>query len=322
MNLVDLAQQFCDEEKATAFLEKQRWPDGPVCPHCGLVGEAFRLKPTVKGKTHVRKGLWKCSGCRKEFSVKIGTIFEDSHIGLHKWLMAYHLICASKKGMSANQLHRMLGVTYKTAWFMAHRIRHTMTQKPTSKMTGTIEADETFIGGKRRTSMSHATKPGERPKDRLGPFADKAVVFTLMERDGRAHSTHVDKVTAANLKPVILEHISHDAVLNTDDNKVYSLAKKHFAGHDIVNHLKKEYARREADGRLVTTNTVEGFFSLIKRGVCGTFHHISRQHLHRYLTEFDFRWNLRDTTDGERTLLAVKGIEGKRLMYRDSCARA
>ncbi len=215
-NLIDLAQHFSDEDKARGFLEKQRWPEGPVCPHCGLLGEAYRLKPTAKGKTHVRKGVWKCSGCRKEFTVTIGTIFEDSHIPLHKWLLAYHLLCASKKGMSAHQLHRMLGITYKSAWFMAHRIRYTMSQEPlSSKLTGTIEVDETYIGGKMR-SGPQSTKPGERPKDYINPVANKAAVVSVLQRGGRVQSRHVEHVTGKNLKPIIEQMVAEDAHLMTD----------------------------------------------------------------------------------------------------------
>src|SRR5712664_2532255 len=176
MNLTDLAGNFHDEDSARAFLEQQRWPDGTVCPHCGLLGESYRLEGKADSKRPVHKGVWKCKGCRKQFTVTVDTIFSDSHIPLHKWLMAIHLLCASKKGMSAHQLHRMLGVTYKSAWFMAHRIRYAMTQEPlSSKLTGIVEIDETLVGGKLRTG-SHATKPGERPQDRLLGTANKAIV--------------------------------------------------------------------------------------------------------------------------------------------------
>jgi transposase-like protein len=179
LNLFALAQHFSDEDKAREFIEKLRWPDGPVCPKCGEVNNAYRLEPKPSKKnTHVRKGVWKCGGCREQFTVTVGTIFEDSHIPLSKWLLAYHLPCASKKGMSAHQLHRMLKVTYRSAWFMAHRIRYTMSQEPlSSKLQGVIEIDEAYIGGKRRHRQPLAVKPGERPKDRLAPFADKAPAF-------------------------------------------------------------------------------------------------------------------------------------------------
>jgi transposase-like protein len=316
MNLKSLAHSFGSEDQAIAFLESILWPQGAECPHCGVVGEAYRLKPKSNGKTHARPGLWKCSGCRKQFTVKIGTIFEDSHIPLHKWMQAIHLLCASKKGISSHQIHRMLGITYKSAWFLTHRIRHAM--KPATysgKLTGTVEADETYVGGKLRTD-SQAVKAGERPKDRLAGVANKTPVVALVERNGNVRSFQVEHVTTKNLKPILKEHIAEEARLNTDENKAYNFARGHFAGHDVVNHSKYEYSRIEADGRLATTNTVEGFFSLLKRGVYGTFHHLSKTHLHRYLSEFDFRYNARENTDSERALLAVLGVKGKRLMYR------
>ncbi|MGA2630056.1 MAG: IS1595 family transposase [Terriglobia bacterium] len=315
MNLSDIAQQFSTENQAREFLEKTLWPNGAVCPHCGVIGESYRLNPQPNGKSHVRPGVWKCGECRKQFTVRVGTIFEDSHIPLHKWLQAIHLLCASKKGMSSHQIHRMLGITYKSAWFMTHRIRHAMKAKPTSQMTGTVEVDETYIGGKLRVG-SYAVKPGERPKDRLAGVANTTPVVALVERNGRVRSFAVETVTAKNLKPILAEHIAEEARLNTDENKVYHFARKHFAGHDVVNHARKEYARIEADGRLASTNTVEGFFSLLKRGVNGTFHHLSKHHLHRYLSEFDFRYNARDVSDGERTEQAIQSVVGKRLMYR------
>src|SRR5712671_688318 len=210
MNLADLMERFATVEAARAYLEKQRWPEGPECPHCGLVGEAYKLTPkpkqivkeyetksemTAKSKRvrKPRQGLYKCAGCRKPFTVTVGTIFEDSHIPLNKWVIAVHLMCASKKGMSAHQLHRMLGVTYKSAWFMAHRIRYGMSQEPlASQLTGVVEADETYIGGRRRRHYPQAVKPGERAQDRPSPVADKAAVFSVLQRGGRVRSTHVD----------------------------------------------------------------------------------------------------------------------------------
>ena len=316
MNLIDLAQHFSEDDKAREFLEKQRWPDGPVCPHCGLVGEAYRLKPTANGKTHVRKGVWKCANCRREFTVTVGTIFEDSHIPLHKWLLAYHLLCASKKGISAHQLHRMLGITYKSAWFMAHRIRYTMSQEPlSSKLTGTIEMDETYIGGKLRVAPQ-AIKPGERPKDHLSHVANKQAVVSVLQRGGRVQSMHVERVTAKNLKPIINQMVAEDAHLMTDTSTVLASAGAK-RKHSQVNHSAGEYVRRE-NGILITTNGVEGFFSILKRGINGVYHHVGKQHLHRYLSEFDFRYNSRRAGDGERSLMAVKGANGKRLMLRDS----
>src|SRR5438477_6807641 len=198
LNLVALAQYFSDEDKAREFLEKLRWPDGPICPHCGELDNAYRLtpKPSKKGK-HVRKGVWKCGGCREQFTVTVGTIFADSHIPLSKWLLAFHLLCASKKGISAHQLHRMLKLTYRSAWFMAHRIRYAMSQEPlSSKLQGIIEIDETYIGGKVRRHVSLAVKPGQRQQDPTNPYKNKASVVSVLQRGGRVQSQHVQRVTA------------------------------------------------------------------------------------------------------------------------------
>ena len=320
MNLNDLVKNFNDEEKAREFLEVQRWPDGAVCPHCGVLGESYRLKARPGSKNPVRPGVWKCGACRKQFTVKVGTIFEDSHIPLTTWLKAIHLLCASKKGMSAHQLHRMLGVTYKSAWFMAHRIRYAMSQEPlSSKLTGVIEMDETYIGGKAKFGPL-ATKPGQRPKDRPAPFSGKAAVVSVLQRDGRVQSMHVERVTSQNLKPIIEEMIAEDAHLMTDSSSVLAKAGIKLK-HDTVNHQAGEYSRRE-NGVAITTNAVEGYFANLKRGINGVYHHVGKPHLHRYLSEFDFRYNARKIKDGDRTLLAIKGADGKRLMLRDSKSAA
>lgn len=315
MNLSKIARHLSDADAARAFLEAQRWPDGPVCPFCGVIGEAYRLKAKPNSKAPVRPGVWKCAGCRKQFTVTVGTIFEDSHIPLNTWLMALHLMCASKKGMSAHQLHRMLGVTYKSAWFMAHRIRWAMTQEPmASKLSGTIEADETYIGGKRRLG-SMAVKPGQRAKDYPCVRDTKSAVFALVQRDGSVRSHHVQKVTAANLRPIIEATVAPDARIITDSGTTLAgvlKGRKHYQ----VNHRADEYVRYEP-GFTVTTNTVEGFFGLLKRGINGVYHHVGSQHLHRYLSEFDFRYNLRKVTDGQRTQAAIRKVAGKRLMYKD-----
>jgi transposase-like protein len=317
LNLVTLAQHFSDEDKAREFLEKLRWPDGPVCPHCGEVNNAYRLepKPSKKDK-HVRKGVWKCGGCREQFTVTVGTIFADSHIPLSKWLLAYHLLCASKKGMSAHQLHRMLKVTYRSAWFMAHRIRYTMSQEPlSSKLQGTVEIDETYIGGKLRIGP-YNTKPGERPKDRPQVSSNKAAVVSVLQRGGRVQSRHVERVTAQNLRPIVEQMVAEDAHVMADSGTVLKgavMGQK----HDQVNHRAGEYVRYE-DGVCITTNAIEGYFATLKRGINGVYHHVGKQHLHRYLSEFDFRYNSRKEKDGDRTLLALSGVNGKRLILRDS----
>ncbi|HEV2245606.1 MAG TPA: IS1595 family transposase [Terriglobia bacterium] len=303
MNLNDLAKNFSDEDKAREFLENMRWPDGVACPHCGVIGQAYKLEPKPGAKTHVRKGVWKCGSCREQFTVTVGTIFEDSHIPLNKWLMAIHLLCASKKGMSAHQLHRMLGVSYKSAWFMAHRIRYAMNEESSEKLSGIIEADETYIGGKVKGKGCFEGRQNKLP------------VVALVERNGRARSFHMEHVTAKNLRPVVDEYVQKGSSLMTDESGLYRSVSSHFASHDTVTHSMGEYVRKEP-GKTVHTNTVEGYFSILKRGINGVYHHVGKQHLHRYLSEFDFRYNSRKEADGERALQALKGFEGKRLTYR------
>lgn len=333
MNLADLMERFATVEAAREYLEQQRWPEGPECPHCGLVGEAYKITPKPRqineeyqSKREVaaqakrvrkpRQGLWKCKGCRKPFTVTVGTIFEDSHIPLNKWVIAVHLLCASKKGMSAHQIHRMLGVTYKTAWFMCHRIRYGMSQEPlASQLTGVVEADETYVGGRLRHRQSTQVKPGVRAQDRVSPTANKAAVFSILQRDGRVRSTHMDRVTGENLKAAIKQVCAPDAHIITDDYPGYKRLKSEFK-HSSVNHSAREYSRWE-DGICITTNSIEGFFSILKRGVNGTYHHVSKQHLHRYLSEFDFRFNARKMSDSDRREAALKGFNGKRLMLHD-----
>jgi transposase-like protein len=312
---------FHDEEEARKFLETQRWPTGTVCPHCGLIGEAYRLGAKAGTETHARKGVWKCGGCRKQFTVTVDTIFEGSHIPLQKWLFAIHLLCSSKKGMSAHQFHRMLGVTYKSAWFMAHRIRYAMTQEPlSSKLKGIVEVDETYLGGK--TTRASRYRGGKEPNPENNPLKNKAAVVSLVERGGKILSTHMERVTAETLRPVLKEQIVASAHLMTDESTVYrKWPGQEFAGHSAVNHSEKEYVRYE-NGQCVTTNTAEGFFSILKKGIGGVYQHVGKPHLHRYLSEFDFRYNARDVSDGERALLAVRQTGGKRLMYRDSCGKA
>jgi transposase-like protein len=307
MNLNDIAQSYHDEDSARAFLEAQRWPKGEVgCPKCGEVGRSYRLQPKQNGETHVRKGVWKCGACRKQFTVTVGTIFEDSHIPLNKWLMAIHLLCSSKKGMSAHQLHRMLGVQYKSAWFMAHRIRYAMAELNLPLLTGTVEVDETYVGGKQ------VYGPHGLRKNKI----TKAPVVSLVERGGKVRSFHKEMVTGKTLKQVIRDNVSRDAHIMTDDHRGYGGLKKEFK-HSVIRHSWKVYARKEGDV-LISTNTIEGYFSILKRGINGVYHHVGKHNLHRYLSEFDFRYNSRDMKDGERSLLAIRKVTGKRLKYRDS----
>ena len=318
MNLNSIAAKYADVDAAREFFEKQRWPDGAVCPFCGLVGESYRLKAKPDSKSPVRAGVWKCGGCRKQFTVTKGTIFEDSHIPLNTWLMAIHLICASKKGMSAHQLHRMLGVTYKSAWFMVHRLRYAAAQDPMAvQLTGIVEMDETYIGGKRRKSeRPKKAKKGEQPPDNPYILADKQAVLAMVERGGDVRSHHITtRVNAANLRPVIQHHVEYGARIMTDSGTVLHGAI-HPRKHDQVNHSAEEYGRYER-GVCISTNTVEGYFSILKRGIFGTYHHVGSQHLHRYLSEFDFRYNTRKITDGERSCRLIGKVSGKRLMYKE-----
>jgi transposase-like protein len=300
LNLVKLAQEYSDPDKARALLESLLWPNGPVCPHCKF-NEVYKLTPRKGSNT--RQGLYKCAACRKQFTVTVGTIFEDSHIPISKWLMAFCIMCASKKSISAHQLHRMLGMTYKTAWFMAHRIRHAMGPRmPLGKLLkGTVEVDETFVGGK-----------GEL-KTRT---QRKTPVVALVERNGDVHARVVSSVTQKNLRACLNECVDKSAIINTDTSGASHGTVKTYKAHHQVNHTKKEYVLRMPGGALAHVNTCESFFSLLKRGVYGSWHHVSREHLPKYANEFAFRWNTRKVSDGERTVAAIKTAEGKRLTYR------
>ena len=307
INLVTIAEYMTDEDEAIKFFESIRWPDGPVCPHCG--GEGYRLTAKPDSKRPGRKGLLKCRKCRKQFSVRVGTIFEDSKIPLGKWLMAIHLMCSSKKGVSALQIKRNIGVAYQTAWFLCHRIRWAMNEEPLAGMLrGIVEADETYVGGKPRRGGKKGTR---------GRGTKKTPVMVLVERDGKARAKPVERVDGATLKGEIRKHVDPSSTIHTDDLASYHGIGQHFeGGHSTVRHTAGEYAVR-AFGQVIHTNTAESFFALIKRGHYGTFHQWSKKHLHRYCDEFSFRWNLRDVSDGERTVIAIMGSSGKRLMYRE-----
>jgi transposase-like protein len=293
------------------YLERLRWPNGRVCPHCGTVDSEEREHYRIKTKTTKRK-LWKCFSCRKQFTVTVGTIFEDSHVALNKWLLAFYLLCASKKGMSAKQLERMLGVQYKTAWFMCHRIRWAMAEPAAMrKLGGVVEADETYVGGRERN------RKRQDKQKKTGRGTNKAPVMLLVERGGEVRSSHVANVSGDEVKGFIRTHVDPSARVMTDSFASYRGLHKEFAGHGVVNHADGEYVRGD-----VHTNTAENYFSILKRGINGSYHHVSKQHLHRYLSEFDFRYNNREdghgVDDSERTRRAIAGSEGKRLMYRDS----
>ncbi len=291
---------FQDADKAREYLEAIRWPNGPVCPHCGSVSKDHYA---LQGKAH-RVGLWKCKDCREQFSVTVGTVFERSKIKLNVWLQAVYLLCSSKKGISSHQLHRTLGVTYKTAWFMSHRIREAFRTDPKGPLGGSgkiVEADETYYGNRKDKKVDRG-------------FGHKHAIVALVERDGGVRSFHIASVTGANLHPVLLGQIDRKTHLMTDEHKQYRKVGREFAKHSSVNHGIKEYARGN-----VTTNTVEGYFSILKRGLIGTYFHVSGDHLQRYCDEFDFRYSNRSALgieDAERTDIALKGIAGKRLTYR------
>ena len=284
-------------EQAREYFESVRWSNGVICPHCKS-NKSFKLTAKKGSKKPVRDGVYKCSNCRKQFSVTIGTIFENSHIPLNKWLIAIYLICSSKKGISSNQLHRMLDITYKSAWFMSHRIRYAMEENNQDYLSGTIEVDETYIGG------YHSGTTGRGSENKIP-------VVALVQRNGKVRSKKIDKLTGKNLKSYIRENVDKDSTIITDEFPSYKGLDKEYRNHHVVNHSKKEYARGD-----VYTNTVEGYFSLLKRGVNGTFHHVSKKHLQRYLSEFDFRYNFRILPDETIATIALKGCEGKRLTYR------
>lgn len=309
MNLTDPI--FQDADKAREHLEATRWPQGPICPHCGSVDDATN----VGGKA-ARKGVYQCNAkeCREQFSVTVGTVFESSKVALNKWVLATYLMSSSKKGISAHQLHRTLGVTYKTAWFMAHRIREAMNPADPSPLGGegkVVEVDETYVGGKE--SNKHASKRFAK-HDHLG---GKQAVLTLVERDGKARSFHVPRVTAKTLRPIIVKTADRASHLMTDGARMYPRVGREFAMHSSVDHAAGEYVRMGFHH----SNTVENYFSILKRGVIGTFHHVSEQHLARYLAEFDFRYSHRSglgVDDEIRTNEVLRHVGGKRLTYRRS----
>lgn len=290
------------EDQAREHLEQIRWPLGTVCPHCGDK-RVTRLDNSSSSGRKKRNGLYKCKTCRKQFTVTVGTIFEGSHASIKNWLLAFSLMCASKKGISAHQMHRMLGITYKTSWFMCHRVREAMKREPLkAALSGTVEADETYVGGK----LSNKKKLKGLPTD-----INKTPVIALVERDGRVKAQVTRYVTARNVNAFIASNVGRSATLYTDESRLYKGVPSFIGMHDSVNHSKDEYARGD-----VSTNTVEGFFSLLKRGITGSFHHVSPWHLQRYCNEFSYRYNYRKSDDSDRTTAALSRCPGKRLMYK------
>ena len=308
---------FHDEDKAREHLEAIRWPNGPYCPHCGNADEDQITK--LNGKSH-RKGLHVCNECREHFTVTVGSVMERSHIPLHKWVLGFHLMASSKKGVSAHQLMRTLGLgSYRTAWFLAHRIREAMVEVAgdTGPMGGTgkvVEADETYHG-KRETPRQNKPRSSATKGGKSGG-AQKRVIVGLVERGGRVRTFHVQQATADSVRKILVTNVSRKSTLHTDESKIYTETGKEFAAHETVTHTKNEYVRGN-----VHTNTVENVWSVFKRGMKGIYQHCGEAHLHRYLTEFDFRYNRRSAlgfSDAERALEAIKGAAGRRLMYSQS----
>ena len=296
LTLDEIQSRFGTDETARQYLEEIRWPQGPVCPHCKADSKRVWKIKANEG-SEIRAGLYQCAECKKQFTVTVGTIFEDSHIPLRKWLVAWYLLCSSKKGISSLQIQRMLGLgSYRTALFMMHRIRYALKQPAFEKIMGTVEVDETYIGGK--------AAPG------TNQWHNKAAVVALVERGGKIRSQYVERVTAENLQRIVRENVVVTSTVYTDDHAGYLGLSPKF-NHQGVKHSQKEWKRGE-----VHTNTVESAFSLLKRGITGTFHQISKKHLPLYLAEFDHRYNERMVTDGERTVSALKLAEGKRLTLK------
>lgn len=306
------APHFQDANKAREYLERLRWSGEPVCPHCGTTGEHYATK---------KPGVWRCHSkeCRKDFSVTTKTVMESSHIKLHVWLQAFALMTASKKGISAHQLHRSLGITYKSAWFLCHRIREAMRNggllPPMGGEGKIVEADETYFG---KTEVHRVSKQRKGRPYKVGSRGpkDKRPIVALVERGGSVRSFHVPVADAASVAAIVRDNVHRETRLHTDESRLYPVVGQEFAAHETVRHTANEYARGD-----VTTNTVETYFSVFKRGMRGTYQHCKEKHLHRYLAEFDFRFNTRTAlgfNDGERATLAIKGIEGKRLTYRQS----
>lgn len=309
-------KHFHDEAAAYRFVEKRVWPNGPVCPHCG----GTERISAMKGKS-TRMGTYKCYQCRKPFTVKIGTIFESSHVAMHLWLQAIFLMASSKKGISANQLHRTLGVTLKTAWFMAHRIREAMREGGLGPLGGegqTVEADETYLWKATDQSPSQQRKGRPYLKRKAGTI-NKRAILGLIERGGAVRTFHVKQATKVNVAELVNKNVAKESVFYTDESRLYTEVGKTFADHQTVRHSAGEYARNG-----VHSNTIESYFSVFKRGMRGTYQHCAEKHLHRYLAEFDFRHNRRvalKVSDRERAENILSGVSGKRLTYETASAR-
>jgi len=310
LTLVQLFRDFPDEDSARRYFEEIRWPNGPECPHCGnaVQKRIYRIEPNPAKK--IRAGLYKCAECGKQFTVTVGTIMEDSHVPLHKWLIGFYLMAASKTQVAALQLQRQLEIgSYRTAWFMCQRIRFALVEgNPVAKLTGTVEADETYVGG---VAKGHARKPD-----------NKTVVMSLVQRGGVVRSQVVPTASAMIAAKVLGENVDPSAHLNTDESPIYKKVGRTFASHDVVTHKDEEYVRKDKlTGRIATTNSAEGFFGNAKRSIDGTHHMVSPKHLPLYLAEIDHKYNTRKMSDGARTVNGIKRIVGKRLTYKTPVGR-
>jgi transposase-like protein len=309
------AAHYRNDDAARSFLEALLWPDGPICPHCGTINHAYVTK---------RPGVFRCAEklCRKDFTVTTKTVMERSHIALHKWLQAFHLMCSSKKGVSAHQLHRTLDIGYEAAWFMGHRIRECMRAGGLAPLGGEgkiVEADETYYGPIEKPKVRKETTRGRAytKGGKSGP-ANKRPIVALVERGGNVRTFHVPVADKASVTKIVRENIARESLLHTDESRLYTGSDEHFVAHETVHHTSEQYVRYE-DGRAIHTNSAEGYFSIFKRGMRGIYQNCKEKHLHRYLAEFDFRYNHRirlGYNDGERAAIAIKNAEGKRLTYR------
>jgi len=309
LTLMQIISLFSTEETARNYFEQLRWPDGPVCPHCGSAEHIYRIE--AKPAKKIRPGLYECGECDQQFTVTVGTVMEDSKIPIHKWLIAFYMMCASKTQIAALQVQRQLELgSYRTAWFLCHRIRYALKDAtPKGKLANTVEIDETYVGGKVHGQGRRYT-------------GNKTPVVALVERGGSVRSQAVQKVTGYVLNRLIHQHVIADAHLNTDESPLYTATGKEFASHDTVNHGAKEYVRHDKEtGRTATTNTVEGFFGNTKRSLDGTHHHVSSKHLPFYLAELDHKYNTRKLSDGARTVDGIRKVEGKRLILRRSAQK-
>ena len=306
LTLMAVMQRFSTEDAARKYIEGIRWPQGPVCPHCGNCDAAKVYKIAANPAKKIRDGLHKCVECGDQFTVTVGTVMEDSHIPLNKWLIAFYIMCASKTQVSALQLQRQLELgSYRTAWFLCHRIRFALADvEPIAKLDGTVEADETYCGGK------------AKGKGR-GYVKNKTPVVSLVERGGKVRSQVTPQVSGKAITALLKKHVEDGAILNTDESPLYTKVGKQFAGHDTVNHGQEEWSRNDGEtGRKATTNTVEGFFGNAKRSLDGTHHQVSGKHLGLYFAEIDYKYNTRHGTDGARTVTGIAKVGGKRLMLR------